>query len=219
LAHQVFDPSPRPERWRRRLPGSPDGLEVGNAILSRFPVTARDALRLPHGAGADEGRTAVLARIEHPTGPVHVVTTQLNSEPTASAVRCEQVAALARFVAGRSGGHPPVVTGDLNAEPESDEVRLLQGHQTAPPVPGFALLDAWRYAEPGDPGWTWDPQNPLAPATFDLGARIDYVLVGMRGGRRSVRAVHVAGREPVDGEWASDHAAVVADLDPAALRP
>jgi endonuclease/exonuclease/phosphatase family metal-dependent hydrolase len=217
--HHVWSPSPRPERWRRRLDAAPSGLEVGNAILSRHPIGEHEALRLPAGAAPDEGRTALFARVDHPVGPVPVVTTQLNSDPTDSATRCEQVAALARFVARRSAGRAPIVTGDLNAEPESDEVRLLQGHQTAPVVPGFALLDAWRFAEPGDPGWTWDPRNPLARATFDLGARVDYVLVGLVGGRRSVHAVRVAGDEPVGGEWASDHAAVVVDLDAALLQP
>lgn len=217
--HYVWSPSPTPERWRGRADETPCEVQVGNAILSRYPIGEHESIRLPAGGEADEGRTALFARIEHPGGALPVFTTQLNSQPTASAARCQQVAALSRFVAHHRAGRAPIVTGDLNAESDSDEVRLLEGHKTAPVVPGLALLDAWRYADASDPGWTWDPRNPLAKATFDLEARIDYVLVGLQGGRRSVQAARVAANRPIDGEWASDHAAVVVELDPRQLQP
>lgn len=195
-------------------PSENDEGGAGNAIVSRWPVAETAELRLPAGSAADEGRTALFALVEHPLGQQPVYTTQLNSEPTASAIRCEQVEALCRFIASRRGGLLPIVTGDLNAEPDSDEVRLLQGHKTAPVVPGFALLDVWRYADPGDEGWTWSPRNPHAAATFDVGARIDYILSGFSGGRRRVRSVAVVADGPVDGVWPSDHAAVFAELRP-----
>ena len=124
------------------------------------------------------------------------------------------MAALAELVARTATALPPVVCGDLNAEPESDEVRLLEGLRTAPSVPGFGLVDVWRFAPPGEPGWTWDPVNPQVAATFDVHARIDYILIGAVPGPRRVRRVAVAGNEPVDGVWPSDHFAVVADIAP-----
>jgi endonuclease/exonuclease/phosphatase family metal-dependent hydrolase len=106
-----------------------------------------------------------------------------------------------------------VVTGDLNAEPGSDELRLLGGVLTAPAVPGLVLVDAWRYADPGDPGFTWDHRNGYQADTVLPDSRIDYILSGLpRQGRGKVRWAGLGGTAPVDGVWPSDHFAVVADL-------
>jgi endonuclease/exonuclease/phosphatase family metal-dependent hydrolase len=111
-------------------------------------------------------------------------------------------------------GLPPVVTGDLNAVPESDEVRLLEGFLTEPAVPDLLLVDAWRYAAPDDRGITWSRGNPHEAVTGEPDARIDYVLVGTprTGGAALVESARVVGDRPRDGIWPSDHAAVVADL-------
>jgi endonuclease/exonuclease/phosphatase family metal-dependent hydrolase len=114
---------------------------------------------------------------------------------------------------------PPVVTGDLNAEPDADELRLLGGHKTAPVVPGQILVDAWSYADPRTPGWTWDRRNPYVAATGEPSARIDYVLVGLptASGAGQVRSLRRIGDQPVNGVWPSDHAGVLAELQPVSL--
>lgn len=110
--------------------------------------------------------------------------------------------------------HPPVLTGDLNAEPDSDAVRLLGGHKTAPLLPGLVLIDEWRYADSRDPGWTWNTRNPYVAATFEPSARIDYILVGAPGatGRGAVQHAELVGHQPVSGVWPSDHAGVLTCL-------
>jgi endonuclease/exonuclease/phosphatase family metal-dependent hydrolase len=126
-----------------------------------------------------------------------------------------QVRTLAEFIAEHSADctYPPVITGDFNAEPGSDELRLLGGLLTAPAVPGQVLLDAWRYADPGDPGFTWDLRNGYQARSVIPDSRIDYVLVGLpRKGLGRVRSVRVAGNAPVADVWPSDHFAVAADL-------
>lgn len=211
--HWAWAPSPAQEWWRRRI-GDPE-VEIGNAVLSRWPIVKDDVLHLPASDATDEGRTALFALLNSPGGEIPFFTTQLNSAPGQSTIRVGQVRALARFVAARAiPDFPPVVTGDFNAEPDSDEMRLLCGHKTAPAVPGLVLVDAWRYADPHDPGWTWDPRNPFVRKTMEFGARIDYVLVGAPkpSGSGHVRAVRIAGNEPVNQMWPSDHAAVVATL-------
>ena len=86
-----------------------------------------------------------------------------------------------------------MVTGDLNAEPGSDELRLLGGLLTAPAVPGLVLIDAWRYADPSDPGFTWDHRNGYQASTVLPDSRIDYILAGLpRQGRGKIRSA--AGR-------------------------
>ncbi|EGX60450.1 hypothetical protein SZN_07437 [Streptomyces zinciresistens K42] len=212
--HWAWAPSPAPERWRRRIGGAP--VDIGNAVLSRWPVTDRRTLRLPAPADIDDGRLALYTRLATPAYDVPFFTTHLTSVPHASAVRCEQVRALAAFVAEHRGDSPfpPVVTGDFNAWPDSDEVRLFGGCLTAPAVPGQIFLDAWRYAAPDAPAATWDPANPHAARSLHPGARIDYIHVAPPGpdGLGHVRAAHRAGDAPVGGVWPSDHAAVVADL-------
>lgn len=103
---------------------------------------------------------------------------------------------------------------DMNAEPDSDEVRLLCGHKTAPVRDRFVLVDAWRYAAEGAVPWTWDRENPHVAATMEPSSRIDYVLVAPphEGRRGHVRAVRRIGEAPVRGVWASDHAGVLAQL-------
>ena len=189
-------------------------LFIGNAILSRWPITAHAAEALPVGA-TDEGRVAVHARVDAPGGALPMFTTHLTYGPGRSSLRVAQARALAGFVAEHSGGctYPPVITGDLNAEPGSDELRLLGGLLTDPAVPGQVLLDSWRYAGPGDPGFTWDLRNGYQGGSVIPDSRIDYVLVGLpRQGRGRVESVRLAGNAPVDGVWPSDHFAVVADL-------
>jgi endonuclease/exonuclease/phosphatase family metal-dependent hydrolase len=214
--HWTWIPSPAPERWQQRI-GDPT-IQFGNAILSRWPITEHASQSLPAGAVADDGRTVLFARVQTPTGPVPLFTTQLTSTIGHSVVRCQQVASLCRFVAAHTSlGFPPVVTGDLNAEPDADEVRLLGGYKTAPVVPGLVLVDAWRYADPTAPGWTWDRRNPFVAATGEPSARIDYVLVGLpaSSGAGQVRSVRLIGDQPVHGIWPSDHAGVLAELQPA----
>lgn len=212
--HWAWGPSPAPGRWQRRIGDTSVG--IGNAVLSRWPVTDHAVLPLPAPTDVADGRLALYARLATPSYDVPFFTTHLTSVPHASAVRCRQVRALAEFVAEHRGGtpFPPIVTGDFNAWPDSDEIRLLGGYRTAPAVPRQVLYDAWEYAEPSAPSFTWDAANPYAAAGLVPSARIDYIHVGPPGpgGLGHVRGIRRAGDGPVDGVWASDHAAVVADL-------
>lgn len=212
-----------PERWQRRI-GDP-GVRIGIAVLSRWPVLERHAIGLPTAEGGS-GRGALYALLDAPGAPVPFFTAHLSSETAASAQRCRQVTALSEFVARHRGGdtgHPPVITGDFNAWPDSDEIRLLGGYKTAPAVPGQCFFDVWEYAEPGAPSATWDLANPYVAGSYGPSVRVDYIHVGPPGpgGLGHVRAVRRAGDGPVDGVWPSDHAAVVADLadDGAARTP
>jgi endonuclease/exonuclease/phosphatase family metal-dependent hydrolase len=158
---------------------------------------------------------ALHARIDTPGGALPMVTTHLTYGPGRSQLRTAQVRRLAQFVAEQTTdcAYPPVVTGDLNAEPDSDELRLLGGVLTAPAVPGLVLVDAWRYADPADPGFTWDRRNGYQADSVIPDSRIDFILVGLpRQGRGRVRSTRLAGNAPVDDVWPSDHFAVVTDL-------
>ncbi|MFG1810940.1 endonuclease/exonuclease/phosphatase family protein [Streptomyces sp. NPDC049040] len=212
--HWTWAASAAPERWQGRIGDS--AVDVGNAVLSRWPVVDRATVRLPAPGGRDDGRLALFAMLDAPGHRVPFFTTHLSSGIDESALRCRQVAALAGFVAAHrgSGPFPPVLTGDYNAWPDSDEMRLLGGYRTAPAVPGQVLLDAWEYADPAAPAATWDTANPLTAHVLDPSLRCDFVHVGPPGdgGVGHVRAVARAADAPVGGVWPSDHFAVVADL-------
>lgn len=210
--HWCWAPLPlQPHRRDDREPS----LAIGNAILSRWPILSQDRRPLPV-TEPEQQRVVLHARIEAPGGDLPFFTTHLTHRIDASGERVEQVRQVARFVADHSAdtAYPPVLTGDLNAEPDSDEVRLLCGTLTAPSVPGLVFLDAWRYAPPGEPGHTWSRRNPYQDGHAVVEARIDYILAGLpRGGRGRITSAGVAGDTAVDGVFGSDHFAVVADLD------
>jgi endonuclease/exonuclease/phosphatase family metal-dependent hydrolase len=167
----------------------------------------RDVLRLPTTGGQDDGRLALHALLDAPEMQVPFFTTHLNHALHESAVRCQQVAALAEFVAEHSGGgpFPPVLTGDYNAWPDSDEMLLLGGYRTAPAVAGQVLMDACEYADPAAPSATWDTSNPYAARAFEPNVRSDYIHVGLPGpgGLGRVCAVRRTGDAAVGGVWPS----------------
>jgi endonuclease/exonuclease/phosphatase family metal-dependent hydrolase len=209
--HWTWAMSSASNLWQTRIG---EHSTIGNAVLSRWPIGERAVLHLPTGDAVPEGRTALYCRIDAEV-PIPVFTTQLNSHPAHSAVRMAQVMSLAEFVGEhRGGGFPPIVTGDLNAEPDSDEVRRLCGHKTVPAWLDLVLVDAWRYAGAGDEGWTWDRANQHVLKTREPSGRIDYILVGLptaSGG--AVCSAARIGDTPVEGVWPSDHAGVAADLE------
>jgi endonuclease/exonuclease/phosphatase family metal-dependent hydrolase len=210
--HAAWWHVPGPPSWRQRDPN----VRIGNAVLSRWPIIDRVVMRLPIRPGHDEGRCVTCAVVDAPAGPIAFFTTQLASAPTDSGLRVRQVAAIARFVAEhRVRTFPPIVTGDFNALPDSDEIRLLEGHLTEPAVAGSLLVDAWRYADPSAPGLTWNRANPHVRATFEPSGRIDYVFVGPPGpsDHGHVEAVALIGDEPRGDIWASDHAGVLVHLN------
>ena len=194
--------------------GFDDGtVGFGLAVLSRWPIVASEVRTLPSLPGVDELRVILKAEIQGPRGSFEVYTTHLNWRYDESHVRQLQVKALAEMV-GESDGrtYPAIVCGDLNADPMSDEIRMLTGRATVP-VPRLVFFDAWEVAGDG-PGYTWSNANPFAARDLEPDRRIDYVLVGWpkeRGAGHVVGAT-VEAVDPVDGVYPSDHYAVLAEL-------
>lgn len=193
-----------------------DGVAFTNAVLSRWPIETSAVERLPGPDGRPGHRVALVADVASPWGRAPVISTHLAWEYDASATRSVQAVALCRLASAHRGDPdrdlPVVVGGDLNAVPDSDEVRALTGRAPVP-VPGLVFQDAWEVAGDG-PGHTWDRANPyLADATWP-GRRLDYLLVSWPRPRPrgNPQRCWLAGTEPVEGVQPSDHYAVVADI-------
>jgi endonuclease/exonuclease/phosphatase family metal-dependent hydrolase len=208
--HVAF--APASAFWRAGREGERGVL--GNAIASRFPIASQDSIALPD-AGDGERRSALSATVIAPPGPVSFTATHLNWKLHHGWIREQQVGALCDFVQRRSPKHgfPPILAGDLNAEPESSEIRYLTGLQS---IGGWsvAYVDAWRIAGGPGRGITWSNANPWARAEREPDRRIDYVFAGLprRDGLGQILACRVVCDDEVDGVWPSDHFGVYAEL-------
>jgi endonuclease/exonuclease/phosphatase family metal-dependent hydrolase len=190
------------------------GFPTGNAILSKWPILRQDVLPLPDG-GSDERRSVVFAELASPYGRVPVFCTHLNWKLHHGHVRQLQVRALADAVSRLApiAGFPPIVVGDFNAEPDSDEIRFMRG-LTGLGGPCVYFADAFGIAGDGTPGTTFSKRNVHAAPLREPERRIDYVFVrgpddSQRGEPRDAK---VCFDEPVGGMFPSDHFGVVATI-------
>lgn len=191
-----------------------NGVGIGNAVLSRWTIGRTDWRPLPGAQESGERRCVLFAEIDGQNGAFQVFTTHLNWRLGHSHIRQQQVTEIARFVASkRPRTYPAIVCGDFNAEPDSDEIRMMTG-KMACPIEGLVLRDAWRDGGDGSGGHSWDNRNVFAQASLWPDRRIDYIFVGWpkSGGAGHVVGCRLAGDQPVDGVWPSDHFAVTADL-------
>ncbi|MBO3750355.1 endonuclease/exonuclease/phosphatase family protein [Streptosporangiaceae bacterium NEAU-GS5] len=190
-----------------------DGVRSGLAVLSRWPIGAHEVLRLS-GEG-DSAGNVLRAVIDGPRGAIQIYVAALAWRLEHSGERQRQVREATAFIAGtQHRRYPTVLCGDFNADPDSDEMRMLTG-KSAPAAPGLVFYDAWATAGDGpDGGHTWANANPWAAPALWPNRRIDYVLSAWprRGGAGHPVHCEVIGIEPVDGVVPSDHYGVLADL-------
>ena len=196
------------------------GLQFGNAVLSRHPILASQNFALP-GAESGETRALLYAAIGTPFGELPMFVTHLNWKLHHGCVRLSQV----RFIVARifelapvdDAKLPPVLVGDFNADPDSDEIRFLRGlHSVEGKSVYFA--DAWSYAGDGGGGFTFDRKNRFAALAHEPPRRIDYIFVRgpdrkFRGEPLETRLAFASERPDVEGAlWPSDHFGVVSEL-------
>lgn len=194
--------------------------DYGLAVLSRWPISGHRVHPLPVADNPPDERIALDADIVTPVGILPVCTVHLSWPLDQSHIRQDQVRVLAALASrDQSGRLPRVLCGDFNADPASDEIRMLTGLGRVP-VPGIVFQDAWQAGGDGSPGYTWTHRNPAAAEGRFGNSRLDYVLVRWAGRGAVIRARVIDGCG-LGGIWASDHLAVLAelDLDALAARP
>ncbi|HEV8548857.1 MAG TPA: endonuclease/exonuclease/phosphatase family protein [Polyangiaceae bacterium] len=190
-----------------------NGLCMGNAILSRFPLHETRTHRLPD-EGTGEGRSLLYALAGTEWGRLPVFVTHFNWRFEHGFVRLKQamsVAARVEEYAPRTAGLlPPVLMGDFNAAPEADEIRYLTG-LSVQEGRSVHFADAWVYGGDGGPGATFDLRNDYARKNREPSRRIDYIFV--RGPDAELRGepllTKVVFNKPEPGPegaiWPSDH--------------
>lgn len=210
--HTVWAPA---FRWtdRGHVGVDDEGDGFGNVIASRWPIVASERRALP-GVELQERRCALAALVDAPFGRIPFVCTHLAWRFEHGALRERQVRVvddLAREWT-RDATFPPIIVGDLNADPDANEIRYLCGLAALEGRSTY-YQDAWRVRGSG-PGFTWDNRNANAALMFEPDRRLDYVLIGLGdvSGRGWIEHVALACTEPADGVWASDHFGLVADI-------
>ncbi len=195
-------------------------LRFGSAILSRWPVDHHERLPLPvDDASPDPFRRLAFELLHARTAGLDVFGTHLVPAPSHAFHRLRQVLYIDGMIRDRAdpdGAMPPILCGDFNAEPMSDEMRYLNANAV---IEGSSTyyIDAWRAAGHTEPGFTQDPAaNPMYAAMHLPPKRIDYVWVGDVFGRPQgagqVLAADLAFHEPRTGILASDHFGLSVDL-------
>ncbi len=196
----------RDERW------------FGNAVLSRWPIARSHVYELPR-VGTDERRTLLFAEVASPFGPIPFFVTHLNWKFDEGHVRAAQLLEIVRRIETLTRHHDPdnafpaLLVGDMNAEPDSDEIRYLRGLTSLGGGRRVYFQDAFAFVGEGA-GITYARRNPFAAPLREPDRRIDYVLI--RGWSEHHRGepieASVCFDEAVGGTFPSDHFGVIAML-------
>ncbi len=188
------------------------GGRFGNAILSRWPIDDHTTALLPYEPSRGDVQRILLHARSH---RLDLFCTHLTSYPGAGQLREAEVREIVRLIeerADRAGQLPTILAGDLNADPDSPEIRHLcerelGGH-------GTPLQDSWKVADNDGPGWTYDRRNPFATDAHRLDRRIDYVFVGLprREGAGRIQSARLVCDRALTGTFASDHFGLLVHL-------
>lgn len=142
---------------------------------------------------------------------IDVFNTHLQAFEKDAKIRLKQLKQTKEFLSKINNGVRPLIfAGDFNviAEIAEYDVLMTQLH---------GLTDVWAHANPGDPGYTWDPYtNYYAkedPEDSVQLQRIDYIFV--RNGESAewkINRAHLTLNTP-QPTFASDHFGIVAELE------
>lgn len=208
----------RASSWNAGERGMATAGEEGLAVITRARLLEQHALALPSHNALDDSRILLSAHVVTAGGGIWVHATHLNYRLDDGLSREAQVTAIDAAIRARGRENtdaPQILCGDFNATPDSDEIRFLRGLTTLANRRTH-FQDAWLRVHGADAGLTWSSENELTRPlrSLDIDRRIDYVFVTSRkkDGRGTIHDCRVALTERDAGICASDHYAVVADV-------
>lgn len=102
----------------------PEGepTRFGNAILSRYPIAATNAVDL---SPLSDFRTAIHAQIEIGGNVIDIYNTHLHNTAVNQGIRIEQIEHLKSFIDQTQAGGLAFLCGDFNANPDWEEMELV----------------------------------------------------------------------------------------------
>jgi endonuclease/exonuclease/phosphatase family metal-dependent hydrolase len=188
------------------LPSPHRGHEfrMGNAVLSRWPITQNDETVVP---SPRNNRSCVRAAVETPDGVVQVFVAHLSADLDQADLRQSQIDTVLEW-AEPYRSEPCLLLGDFNAAPETGEIRQITADGA-----GDSWLDTWAAVHPADPGLTSVRANPYRRHRTKPDRRVDYVFLRDPTGRWKPRAARIVGDHPREGVFPSDHFGVCVDLE------
>jgi endonuclease/exonuclease/phosphatase family metal-dependent hydrolase len=159
-----------------------DGGEYGEAVLSKHTFVSTRNVPLPHSPGS-EPRAALEVRVELPNGTrIAFIGTHLDHLRDATDRIAQAKAIIAAF---KDNDVPTILSGDLNAVPDSQTITLLKQHWIPTSIKNAA------------------PTFPSRKPT----RKIDYIMYA------PATVWRVMSTEVIQDEIASDHCAYVATLE------
>jgi endonuclease/exonuclease/phosphatase family metal-dependent hydrolase len=179
----------------------------GLVLLSRVPIFASELYVLSTRSPFENyNRYLLWAEIAWQGGALHLFNVHLSWQPQDQVTRRAQVREACRHVSEKRGA-ARLLMGDLNATPDSEEIRWLLSESK--------FVDTFAAMNPSHAGITWDRRNPFTceqkPATPDR--RIDYILAAGDPLVSSLLSCRVVFNEPdANGIFASDHYGVLAEF-------
>ena len=192
------DPARRPDHA---------GVELGVALLSRWPVLRQDVIAMPARHRAWDP-VVLRAAVAHPAGPLPILVACLEHATTYSDDRLAQAGLLADLATdpAADGPCPSLAMGDLNAAPDSAVLRPMRD----------VLTDAWKAGGGAEDAVTLPSTHPSAPLEAGpelVDQRIDHIFFrpGHEDQLVDVESAIIAG-DAVGGVFPSDHRAVICDF-------
>ena len=168
----------------------------GIAIASRYPISSHESIDLPGNE-----RVAQRALLEVNGTQLWIANTHLHHQPKDESVRLPQMQALLRWLADTDP--PTILTGDMNATPESVTIREAKQIYSS-------AHEAVHGTEPAVTSPT-----PLAPDyRSGQGSTIDYIFYS--GDKVRVTAASVVANEPHPEDetlYPSDHFGILASIE------
>jgi len=178
-------------------------VDEGVALLTRVPpsaVTTRHLTMNGHQRDDENQRLCLGVTLSRAGGSVHVFNTHFSMSAPARRHNAREVF---EFVKEHSGSEPAILMGDLNAEPNTPEIRFLIGEETLAGTSAGDFYDCWTAVHPHEPGFTYGSGAPVR--------RIDYVLA--RNLPASPRSAQIVGADMVNGVYPSDHMGILVEFD------
>lgn len=179
----------------------PEGsaTRFGNAILSRYPIEASNAVEL---SPLSDFRTAIHAQIQIGGNVFDIYNTHLHNTAVGQDIRIEQIEHLKDFISQTQTGELTFLCGDFNADPDWEEMELVYEDFTDV----YTLFhDNHLAPEHGTLNFNLDHQQ----------RRIDYICFGKQGAEQlqPLQAGIFLDEPSPTGIYGSDHFAVRASFN------